>query len=107
MGNGLAGARGLDIKGFINPPAVISHLFIFLEVVTKPFVGLCAALNALEIDFKFYREFERKAVDHPGAMPCAFDQAALAQVSEMLGHLGLRNIQDFLEMTDTEWTMRQ
>jgi len=107
MGNGLAGARELGIKGFVNPPVAISHLFIFLEVVTKPFVGLCTVLKALKVDFEFYGEFERKAVDHPGAMPCAFDQAALAQVSEMLRSLGLRNIQGFLEVTDTERTMCQ
>jgi hypothetical protein len=49
MGNRLAGARGLGIKGFINPPVAISHLFIFLEVITKPFVSLCTVLKALKV----------------------------------------------------------
>ena len=40
-------------------------------------------------------------------MPGAFDHALLAKVGEMLGDLGLRKAENFLEMADAKRTTRK
>ena len=48
--------------------------------------------------------FDRKAVNHPGPVPGAFDHALLAEIGEMLGNLRLRDAENFLEMADAKRT---
>jgi hypothetical protein len=99
---GLTGGRALCVEGFFNPPAAGLHFLAFLQIITKLLVSLRAILKAPQIGFKFDRRFGGETVDHPGAVPCALDEAVLSQVSEMLGNLGLRKLKDLLKVADAQ-----
>ena len=66
-----------------------------------------AVLEAFEIGFQFHRGPRRKAVNHPGTVSCAFHDAMLAEISEVLGNFRLRDIENFLKMADAKRTMCQ
>ena len=61
-------------------------------------------MEAFEIRFQIRRGLERKAINPPCAVAGAFDHSLLTQIGEMLGDLGLRKAENFLEMTNTKGT---
>ena len=65
-------------KGFTDPSAIGAHLLKSLEIGTKPLVSGRTVLKAFEICLQFERTLCRKAIDHPGPMPGAFDHALFA-----------------------------
>jgi hypothetical protein len=101
----LTGAGTFVFEGFINPCAFSSHFLKSLEIGAEPPVRRRTVLEAFEIGFQLERGFRRKAVDHPGPMPGAFDHALLAEIGEMLGNLGLRKSKDLLKMADAQRSM--
>ena len=103
----LAVAHLFLFQCLINPTAVGSHLFEFLQIGPKPLVGLNAGLKAFEISFEFERWLCRKAVDHPGGVSRAFDEAFLAKIRKMLRNLRLLNSKDFLKMAYAKWPVRE
>lgn len=96
----LTSARSRGLEGVIDPSAGRSHFVKAPQIVTKPPVSWCAVLEALQVGFELGGGFGREPVDHPRLVPCAFDQSALSQVSEMLGDLGLGKPQDFLKVAN-------
>jgi hypothetical protein len=98
----LARARALCVEGFFNPAAASLHFLAFLQIVTKSLFSLRAILKALQIGFEFEGRFGGKTIDHPGAVPRAFDEPVLSQVSEVLGNLGLRKFKDLLKMANAQ-----
>jgi hypothetical protein len=62
-------------------------------------------LKAFQVGFEFSGRFGRKAVNHPGSVSGAFDEAMLSQVSEVLGNLCLRKFKDLLKMADAQRSM--
>ena len=91
----------------INPSAISSHLLKNLEISTEPLVGRRTVLKAFEIGFQLERRLRGKAINHPCPVPGALDHALFAEVGEMLGNLGLRKAQNFLEMADAKRTLCQ
>jgi hypothetical protein len=59
-------------------------------------------LKTFEIGFQLERRFGRKAVNSPCSMAGAFNHSLLTEIGEMLGHLGLRQTENFLKVADTK-----
>ena len=100
----LADAGAFVFEGFINPSAVRSHLLKGLEIGTEPLISRRTVLEAFEIGFELYGGLCRKAVNPPCSVASALDHSPLTEISEMLGHFGLRDAKNFLEVTDTKRT---
>jgi hypothetical protein len=81
------------------------YLLAPLEVVTKPLVGLRAILKAFQVGLEFSGGLGRKAINHPGSVSGAFDEAVLSQVSEVLRNLCLLKSKDFLKMANAQRSM--
>ena len=104
---GLTGAVTFVFESFINPSAISSHLLKSLEISTEPLVGRRTVLKAFEIGFQLERRLRGKTINHPCPVPGARNHALFAEVGQMLGDLGLRKAQNFLEMADAKRTTRK
>jgi hypothetical protein len=78
-----------------------------LEITLEKRVGLNAILEAAKLEIEFRRAAGGEAIDDPLAGALAYDHVAVAQVGEMLGNGDLVEMEDLLEMTDTEWAVRE
>jgi len=65
-------------------------------------IGLGTVLKTLQMPHERSRSPRRQAVNHPCARAPTFHHPMLAQIGQMLGYFGLWEIQDFLQMTDTQ-----
>jgi hypothetical protein len=103
----LAVAHLFLFQCLINPTAVGPHLFELLQIGPKPLVALNAVLKTFEIGFELKRWLCRNAVDHPGSVSRAFDEAFLTKIRKMLRNLCLLDSKDFLKMAYAKWPMRE
>ena len=77
------------------------------EIGTEPLVSRCTVLKTLKIGFQLEGRVWRKAINHPCPVTRAVDHAFLAEISQMLGNLGLWKAENSLEMTHAKRTTRQ
>jgi len=103
----LSAAGALLGDRLFDPARAFCHGGKTLEIIAKELVRGGAILKAFEIGFQFGRGLRRKAVDDPGALSGRFHHLALSEVGQMLGNLGLGNLEDILEMTDAKRAVGQ
>ena len=95
-------AAGFLADGVVDPAGAFFDLGEAAEIVAEELVGGDAVLEALEVGFQLGRRAGGKAIDDPSAFAGGLDHAALAQVGEMLGDLGLRKLEDILEVANAK-----
>jgi hypothetical protein len=81
--------------------------FELRKIPAKNRVLAHTVLQTGEVGFQFYGHLFRQAVDHPIPVPCCLHQTMRFQVSEMLGYLHLRFIEEFLKMAYAQRPLTQ